>query len=113
MRILEIHSNRSQLFNDYIIKKIKADLKQSALSFNSVFLYHGKEYTLLYCIDSLFCKNGLITFRELLPIKHLIYNNRQLFWIDVMNFYARNLASEYLIWKGKYANKKTFSRRIK
>lgn len=113
MGLLEIHSNRSKSFNDYLIKKIKADLKKAALSFNPIFLFQNKKYTINFCIDSLTYKKGIILFEESIPIKHLIYNNRQLFWINIIHFYSDNLNREYLIWRGKYANLKTWSRKIK
>lgn len=113
MGFLEIRSNRSQSFNDYLIKKIKADLTQSALSFNPIFLFHSKEYKIKDCINSLYCKNNILLFKEIIPIKHLIYNNRQLFWKSIVEFYAQNINREYLIWRGKLANLKTYSRKIK
>ena len=113
MGFLEINSNRSQSFNDYLIKKIKADLTQSALSFNPIFLFHSKEYSIKHCINSLYCKKDIITFKEIIPIKHLIYNNRQFFWLNIMNFYSQNLNREYLIWRGKLSNLRTYSRKIK
>ena len=112
MTILQIKSDKSISFNNYLIKKIKADLAQSALFFNPTFLYHGKEHFVQKCIDSLQYKKGYICFSELLPIKYLIFNNRQLYWLKIMDYYQRNLNREYLIWRGKLANKKTYSRRI-
>ena len=102
--MLEIHSNYPTQFNEYLIKKIKADLKTSAFFFNSDFLFHGKRYTLLQCIDSLYNNKGRIRFKFLLPIKSLVYNNRQLFWVYVLNKYSKNLNREYLLWCGKKHN---------
>ncbi len=112
MTILQIKSDKSISFNNYLIKKIKADLAQSALFYNPTFIFRGKEYSVKKCIDSLLYIKGYICFSEILPIKHLIFNNRQLYWLNVIRYYQRNLNSEYLIWRGKIANKKTYSRRI-
>ena len=110
--MLEIYSNKSKQFNEYLIKKIKADLKQSAFFFNQVFLFRGKKYTLYQCIDSLSCSKNIITFTLFYPVKHLVFNNRQLFWLSIMNYYSKNLNREYLIWRGRLANLKTMSERL-
>ncbi len=110
--MLEIRSNRPSQFNTYLVKKIKADLRQSALFFNPTFMFNGKKYSVRHCIDSLQCKKNKIFFSELLPIKYLIYNNRQLYWLKIMGYYAENLNREYLLYAGKLANRKTISQRV-
>ena len=110
--MLEIHSNYSTQFNEYLLKKIKADLKKSAFFFNSVFIFHGKKYTLNQCIESLCVEKGVIKFNLYLPIKHLVYNNRQLFWVNVIKRYSDSLDKLYLLWKGKIHNRKTMSRKV-
>lgn len=110
--MLEIHSNYSKQFNEYLIKKIKADLKQSAFFFNPVFLYHGELYTLDKCINSLTITKNIIHYKLYLQVKYLIYNNRQLFWLEILNYYSKNINREYLLWKGRVANLKTMSDRL-
>lgn len=110
--MLEIHSNYSTQFNEYLLSKIKADLKKSAFFFSPVFLYQNKVYTISRCINSLTITKNIIHYRLYPQIKHLIYNNRQLFWLEVINYYSTNISREYLIWKGKLANLKTMSNKL-
>lgn len=109
--MLEIHSNYPPEFNGYLLKKIKADLRKSAFFFNPTFLFRNKEYTLDQCIDSLFCYRRKIYFKLEMPVRHLIYNNRQLFWLNIIELYKISLDKEYLSWKGYMQNKKTMSRK--
>lgn len=110
--MLEIHSNYSKQFNEYLIKKIKADLKQSTFFFNPVFRYCKDIYSLSKCIDSLTLTKNIIHFRLNKQVKYLIYNNRQLFWLDILSFYSKNLNREYLLWKSKVCNLKTMSNKL-
>ena len=112
MSLLEIKSDKPKSFNDYLMKKIKADLKQSALSFNPTFLFRSKQYSVRRCIESLYCRKGVITFKEIIPIKYLIYNNRHLYWLKFIAYYKNNLNKEYLLYVGKLANRKTISRKL-
>jgi hypothetical protein len=111
--MLEIVSNKPSQFNTYLVKKIKADLKKSAFFFNPTFLFNGKKYSIKRCIDSLQCKKNKIFFSELIPIKYLIYNNRQLYWVKIMKYYSDNLNREYLLFVGRVSNNKTWSKKLK
>lgn len=101
--MLYIESNKPHEFNLYIIKKVKADLKKSAFTLNPYFIFKNKRYTLKQCIDSLYVnkKTGIITYKEIYPVKHLIYNNRQLFWLSVLEDYNNNLNYYYMIWRSE------------
>ena len=97
--MLDIRSPYSSQFNEYLIKKIKADLRRSAFSFNDEFVFFGKLYSLKQCIDSLQCSKGKICFALIYPIKHLIYNNRQFYWKDIMEKYSNSIDEEYFLWR--------------
>jgi hypothetical protein len=112
MALVTIHSTYAPQFNEYLIEKIKADLKQSAFFFNPVFIFHNRGYTLSQCIDSLYYHKNKIQFKLYIPIKHLIYDNRQLYWLTIMNQYSESLDREYLLWKAKVQHPKTMSVRV-
>lgn len=98
--MIEIFTDKPRAFNEYLLGKIKADLKKSAFFFNPSFFFRGKEYTLIQCIESLNINKNRITYSLLMQVKHLIYNNRQLFWKDILLKYASELDREYLTWRG-------------
>lgn len=96
--MLFISTKYPKKFNAYLVCKIKEDLKNHALFFNPLFYYRGKEYSVKKCIDSLVYCNNKIYFKLDYQIKHLIYNNRQLYWLDTIKKYQKNIGVEYFYW---------------
>lgn len=96
--MLFIATKYPKKFNDYLVCKIKKELKGLSLFFNPLFLYRGKKYSLVECLSSLSYNKGRIFFKLEYPIRYLIYNNRQLYWLDTIDKYRRNIAIEYFYW---------------
>lgn len=104
--MLSITTKYPKEFNEYLIKKIKGDLKKSSLFFHPSFIFRDEEYSMDTCIDSLSIFRGRIFFKLEIVIKHLVYNRRQLFWLEIMKNYQTNLGKEFFLWKSKQSKKK-------
>ena len=105
--MLSIKTPYSKEFNEYLMKKIKKDLKNASSLFNSSFIFRGDTYTIEQCINSLYVFRGEILFKMDMVVKHLIYNNRQLFWLEIIENYQLNIGKEFFIWKSvKKKNRK-------
>ena len=93
-------------FNDYLILKIKDELKKHSKLFNPSFIFRNKVYHVSRCIDSLICNNEKIYFKYDYPVRHLVYNNRQLYWLYILQKYQNNIGKEFLLWRAKKKNRK-------
>lgn len=101
---LSIKSSSPTKFLVYLVGLIKKELLEHSSHFNNSFLYYGREVTVLDCINSLTVSKYKIYFEMEDEIRYLIFNNRQLYWYDVIQNYRKYQKFVYLRWRGNTHN---------
>ena len=101
---LIIKSNSPVKFLVYLAGLIKKELLEHSSHFNSSFLYYDREVNVVDCINSLTVSKYKIYFEMEDEIRYLIFNNRQLYWYDVIQNYRKYQNSIHLRWLGNIHN---------